>query len=240
MKAYRVKGTTDEVTECGLCGRQELKGTVVMEALDADGNEDGIAYFGTSCAAKAAGWTSREVTRLATAANRTAKKEAAAAARVAGMKAYAAETKAYELWLKETYPTGSPVKEHGVAALWAQFRASQTEETVKTEETAPVAVHYTPCPVLAQPGNMHFMTIHCVECNARRMAKMSPDTVEGWYHSGHFSQDEFEAYMYAWATSAVRYTACGWETEPTDPKVIAIVAAIRRHAGLPSPAALAA
>jgi hypothetical protein len=61
MKAYRVKGTTDEVTTCDLCGKQELKGTVVLEALDADENEEAICYFGVSCAAKAAGWTQREV-----------------------------------------------------------------------------------------------------------------------------------------------------------------------------------
>lgn len=62
MKAYRVKGTTDEVTECELCGKPELKGTVMLTSLDADGNEEGdVSYFGTSCAAKAAGWTVKEV-----------------------------------------------------------------------------------------------------------------------------------------------------------------------------------
>lgn len=61
-KAYRVKGTTDDVTTCELCGKVELKGTVMLAPLDADGNEGGeVSYFGTSCAAKAAGWTVREV-----------------------------------------------------------------------------------------------------------------------------------------------------------------------------------
>lgn len=61
-KAYRVKGTTDEATECELCGKVELKATVMLVPLDDDGNDDGdVAYFGTSCAAKAAGWTVREV-----------------------------------------------------------------------------------------------------------------------------------------------------------------------------------
>ena len=32
---------------------------------------------------------------------------------------------AYTQWLKATYPTGSPVKTYGVAALWAQFRATR-------------------------------------------------------------------------------------------------------------------
>jgi hypothetical protein len=61
-KAYRVKGTTDDVTECELCGKEELKGTVMLVPLDAEGNEDGgVSYFGTSCAAKAAGWTVRDI-----------------------------------------------------------------------------------------------------------------------------------------------------------------------------------
>lgn len=61
-KAYRVTGTTDEVTACELCGKVELKGTVMLVPLDADGNADGdVSYFGTSCAAKAAGWTVKDV-----------------------------------------------------------------------------------------------------------------------------------------------------------------------------------
>jgi hypothetical protein len=61
-KAYRVAGTTDEATECELCGKVELKVTVMLVPLDADGNADGdVSYFGTSCAAKAAGWTVRDV-----------------------------------------------------------------------------------------------------------------------------------------------------------------------------------
>lgn len=112
-----------------------------------------------------------------------------------------------------------------------------------TEELAVVATDapQTSCPALAEPGNIHFMTVHCVECNAFRMSKMNPNTVEGWYRSGHFSQDEYEAYMYAWATSAYHYGSGGaWAEEPTDPKVVEIVSAIRRHAGITVPAELAA
>lgn len=62
MKAYRVRGTTNDVTDCEQCGRIELRGTVMMQPLDAEGNDDGdVSYFGTSCAAKAAGWTQRDV-----------------------------------------------------------------------------------------------------------------------------------------------------------------------------------
>lgn len=52
---YRIKGTTDDVTTCDRCGKPELKGTVVLEALDADGNGDGIVYFGSTCAGRVFG-----------------------------------------------------------------------------------------------------------------------------------------------------------------------------------------
>lgn len=127
--AYTVKGTTNDVTTCEQCGRDELKGTVVLQPLDSDGNPDGDpCYFGTSCAAKAAGWTQREVTRRvseARTATRTAARAAAAATRAAAIAARQAENDAYARWLQATYPTGSPVKEYGVATLWAQFRATR-------------------------------------------------------------------------------------------------------------------
>ncbi|WP_435613254.1 hypothetical protein [Streptomyces sp. bgisy159] len=122
--------------------------------------------------------------------------------------------------------------------------AEESSEIIEepTEELEPVTVDVpaTTCPALAEPGNMHFMTVHCVECNAYRMSKMTPDTVEQWYRSGYFSQDEYEAYMHAWATSAVRHSAGSWAQEPTDPKVVVIVAAIRRLAGIPGRPVLAA
>lgn len=55
MMEYRVLGTTDEVTTCEICGREELKGTIVLGVLDADGNVEAEMYAGSSCGAKAAG-----------------------------------------------------------------------------------------------------------------------------------------------------------------------------------------
>lgn len=78
-KVFRVKGTTDEVTECGLCGRQELKGTIMLAELDEDGTEIGIVYYGASCGAKAAGWTTKDVRVKAKAADQ-AKRDADRAA----------------------------------------------------------------------------------------------------------------------------------------------------------------
>lgn len=51
---YKVKGITDERTDCDCCGKQNLKCTVALIPLDADGNEAGdVVYFGRQCAAYA-------------------------------------------------------------------------------------------------------------------------------------------------------------------------------------------
>ena len=126
-KAYRVFGTTDESTECDLCGRVELKCTVMLLPLNVDGNANGeVTYFGRSCAAKAAGWTVKEL-------NANIKRAAAEkqmAERAARIAEREAETKAYNAWVAETYGTGAPLKaaiqKHGVAGLWAQFRATRS------------------------------------------------------------------------------------------------------------------
>lgn len=51
---YRVLGTTDEVTNCDRCGKPELKSTVIMGILDADGNVEEVVYMGSTCAARKA------------------------------------------------------------------------------------------------------------------------------------------------------------------------------------------
>ena len=76
-KAFKVLGTTDEVTECEHCGRVELKGTIVLGILDEDGNIEDRTYFGAVCGARAAGWTTKDIRKMATKADR----EAAEAAR---------------------------------------------------------------------------------------------------------------------------------------------------------------
>lgn len=71
-KAYKVLGTTDEVTECEHCGRVDLKGTIRLGILDADGNVEDVTYFGAVCGAKAAGWTTKDIRKAASAADRAA------------------------------------------------------------------------------------------------------------------------------------------------------------------------
>lgn len=77
---FRVLGTTDDVTTCELCGREDLRGTVVLETIDADGNGTGdLVHYGSDCGARAAGWTTREMGRRVTAANKAAHEAAMAA-----------------------------------------------------------------------------------------------------------------------------------------------------------------
>lgn len=75
-RIYRVLGTTDEVTECEHCGRTELKGTIRLGILDADGTVEDVTHFGAVCGARAAGWTTPEIRKAATAADRAARKAA--------------------------------------------------------------------------------------------------------------------------------------------------------------------
>jgi hypothetical protein len=50
---FRYIGATDECIECQKCGKPNLKYTVVLAILDADGNEEEITYYGSTCAARA-------------------------------------------------------------------------------------------------------------------------------------------------------------------------------------------
>jgi hypothetical protein len=89
-KVYKVLGTTDEVTECEHCGRTELKGTIRLGALDADGNVEGVTYFGAVCGARAAGWTTKEIRKSASDAVRAAAEAERAARQAAADADYAA------------------------------------------------------------------------------------------------------------------------------------------------------
>ncbi|MER5501321.1 hypothetical protein ABT096_29530 [Streptomyces sp. NPDC002561] len=241
MQAYRIKGTTADVTACELCGKQELNGTVVLAPLDVDGAEGDVCYFGTSCAAKAAGWTVKDVKAGIKAAT-DAKREAERMEREAEDARYQ-EFKTR--WYVENYGTADPheaAKMAGMSAarlsdmpLQAYKEAQKTADDVA--DVAPAVI--TPCPVQAQPGNYHFEG-RCADCDALYLSKMSRDDVEYRYQTGRVSQDQFEAYMHVWATSAIRHSAREWEVVPTDPEVLAIVAAIRRHAGIPAPMGLTA
>ena len=52
MTEYRIKGAWDEITTCGLCGKQGLKKTIIAEIVDGEGEGDGEIYVGSDCVAK--------------------------------------------------------------------------------------------------------------------------------------------------------------------------------------------
>jgi general stress protein YciG len=56
LARWRYLGTTDESVICEKCGKDDLRSTVMIVPLDADGNDDGdVTYYGSTCAARALG-----------------------------------------------------------------------------------------------------------------------------------------------------------------------------------------
>ena len=86
------KGTTDEVTVCDQCGREDLRGTVRLVAVDAHGTEHGEMFAGSDCASKLAG---RSAARIRT----EAKRADFAAESAAKDAAFRAEYDAVQAWL---------------------------------------------------------------------------------------------------------------------------------------------
>ncbi|WP_060905255.1 hypothetical protein [Streptomyces scabiei] len=80
--AFKIMGTTGDVTSCEHCNRRGLRKTVALQPLDADGVADGeVTYYGTGCAATALRTSSYAVRRAARAADITATIERRAALR---------------------------------------------------------------------------------------------------------------------------------------------------------------
>ncbi|MFF1739609.1 hypothetical protein [Streptomyces mirabilis] len=76
-----------------------------MIELDADGNDFADHYYGSSCAAKAAGWTQKAVNMAARAADRAKKEAADTARRKAEYEEMVHRKKALDWWLQENYGT---------------------------------------------------------------------------------------------------------------------------------------
>lgn len=90
---YRVLGTTDDVTDCGVCGRSELKGTIV---LDLDGD---IIYAGSDCGSRLVGKPAREVRADAKAGDRAARDAADAVRRAEGAAVWEAYLVGFRAWM---------------------------------------------------------------------------------------------------------------------------------------------
>lgn len=54
--SFALLGIDDEVDVCELCGKRDLKATMVLSALDADGDEVAVVRYGRDCGARALGW----------------------------------------------------------------------------------------------------------------------------------------------------------------------------------------
>lgn len=136
-KAYRVAGTTDEATTCDLCGKVELRATVMLIPLDDDGNDDGdAAYFGTSCAAKAAGWTVKDV-RAGVKRAADEKREREQAARAAVREA---EQEFLRAWYLEHYGTPDlqeAAKRAGMSTVRTSDAAIHALRDAQTAGTVP-------------------------------------------------------------------------------------------------------
>jgi len=95
-------GTTDEHTECGCCGRVNLKETLVMAVRDVDGNVgEAVAYYGVVCGARAAGRPVGEIRREAKDGDDAVREAEAAAKRLAA----AADFVRCEQWWTAEYGT---------------------------------------------------------------------------------------------------------------------------------------
>jgi hypothetical protein len=65
---YQVKGTSD-YGQCMNCGRTDLRKTITLDVLDADGNVDEVVYYGTECATRVTGQKGAAIKRAARAAD---------------------------------------------------------------------------------------------------------------------------------------------------------------------------
>ena len=103
-RLYTLVGITDEVTECGCCGRTGLKSTMVLRpepGTSADEISQHFVFFGSGCGAKALTWAEGEKPAKKVSAA-TLVKKAQEAQRDADMRRKAAEyqakMEAHALW----------------------------------------------------------------------------------------------------------------------------------------------
>lgn len=66
---FRAMGFTEDITDCDICGRVDLKGTVRMLVVDDDNNEDSEIHAGVVCAARKSGRKASEIRNEAKAAD---------------------------------------------------------------------------------------------------------------------------------------------------------------------------
>lgn len=100
---WRAMGSTDEITTCDHCGRDDLKGTVRMVLVTEIGEEDGEQFMGTVCAARMTGRKATEIRTEAVRADREREAARVAAERAESDRRHAAEQAAFAAWVLDRY-----------------------------------------------------------------------------------------------------------------------------------------
>ena len=149
---YRVLGTTDDITNCDQCGRDDLKSTVILGYLDADGNVEGVRYVGSDCGAKLSGQRGSVIASDAKKADHAAREAATAAYDEVNYTYSQARDLALVAWVAETYgvtvsqPSSGSVRLPSIRAkgpyhLIREFEAAGSPGFTGTK---PDRSHYTP------------------------------------------------------------------------------------------------
>lgn len=110
----KILGTTDEITTCDMCGREELSRTVVIDHLDADGNSTNErGYYGSDCASKVflGKKTAAGIRKEARDADEKARMAAYNAKRAADNQRFLDRHAGFYAWITETY--GVKITSHG-------------------------------------------------------------------------------------------------------------------------------
>jgi hypothetical protein len=94
---YRVLGTTDDVTACDICGREDLKSTVVLSGAD------GELYAGSDCASKLTGLRVSEVNLQKRAADRAARETEHATRRAIADAKFQIQFAEFREWMIQTH-----------------------------------------------------------------------------------------------------------------------------------------
>lgn len=101
-----IRGSSDEVTTCGICGRSELKGTMVLETPDGE-----TIYCGSDCGARLAGKPAAALRKEQKAAD-DRKKDEERKARAAAQAAAAGDEEAKIMfWLRSQYPQAKATRD---------------------------------------------------------------------------------------------------------------------------------
>ena len=120
--AYRVLGTTDDITDCDECGRADLQSVVILGYLDADGNVEGVRYVGSDCGARLSGQRACVIASDARKADHAAREAANAAYGEVSYAYTQARDLALVAWIAGTYgvtcnqPSGGSVRIPNVRA----------------------------------------------------------------------------------------------------------------------------